>query len=81
MGILPLQFGAGDTAESLGLSGLEQFNIMCGGGVLKPKCTVEVTTNTGKSFTCLARIDTDVELEYYRSGGILPFLVRRIAGK
>lgn len=80
MGILPLQFMGGDTAESLGLTGLETFDVRCGGGVLKPKCVVSVSTSTGKEFQTVARIDTDVEVEYYRGGGILPFLVKRIAG-
>lgn len=42
-------------------------------------CGFLVQTSTGKSFATQARIDTDVELDYYRSGGILPFLVKKIA--
>jgi len=81
MGILPLQFRDGDSAESLGLTGEEQFSISgLGDGSAKQ---VEVTATTadgqGKTFTARVRIDTPQEVEYYRHGGILHYVLRQLA--
>ena len=82
MGVLPLQFDAGQDAASLGLTGKETFDI---GGVaegLAPgkRLTVKVTSEQGtKEFTVTCRIDTPNELDYYRNGGILPFVLRQLA--
>jgi len=77
MGVLPLQFGEGDSAESLGLDGTETFSIET---VEHPKQSVEVVATredgSTKRFTALARVDTDVELRYYRNGGILHTVLR-----
>jgi aconitate hydratase len=62
MGILPLQFRKGENADSLGLNGTEQFNINLNGGNLKVGQELEVTTNNGKKFNVIVRIDTDPEL-------------------
>lgn len=62
MGILPLQFKAGETADSLGLSGKESFTIETKDIITKPNIEVEVTTSCGKKFTALSRLDTEVEL-------------------
>jgi aconitate hydratase len=62
MGILPLQFKAGQTAESLGLNGHETFSINLNGGNLKVGQDLEVHTNTGLKFNTIVRIDTDPEL-------------------
>ena len=82
MGVLPLQFADGESAESLGLDGSESFSI---GGVaaIEPRQDVEVqvTARDGstRSFTARCRIDTYNELEYFRAGGILQYVLRRLA--
>jgi aconitate hydratase len=80
MGILPLQFDAGTSWESLSLTGEETFDIGGIAGNLAPgkRITVRSTTPAGKSktFEVVARIDTVVELEYYRHGGILQYVLR-----
>lgn len=69
MGVLPLQFLAGQNAESLGLTGKETFDIPTNGGKLKVGEIVDVTTNTGKKFQAKVRIDTEPELGYFQNGG------------
>jgi len=80
MGVLPLQFRAGESAESLGLTGEEVYEIEAAG---KPGQTISVVarepSGKQKTFSVLARIDTAVELEYYRNGGILPTVLRGFA--
>ncbi len=82
MGVLPLQFPAGETAESLGLCGTESFSIT---GVTAlnegntPR-TVQVTTDTGVEFDAVVRIDTPGEADYFRHGGILQYVLRRMIG-
>ncbi|MFL6776089.1 MAG: aconitate hydratase, partial [Sphingomicrobium sp.] len=82
MGVLPLQFREGDNAETYGLTGAEKFTIT-GITELKPRQDVEVkvTRDSGEefSFTARCRIDTYNELEYFRSGGILQYVLRRLA--
>jgi len=75
MGVLPLQFADGESAESLGLTGEEEFSITgLGSGDAK-----EVVVRAGDTeFTCRVRIDTPKEVEYYRHGGILPFVLRQL---
>uniref|UniRef100_A0A0K0FHH9 Cytoplasmic aconitate hydratase n=1 Tax=Strongyloides venezuelensis TaxID=75913 RepID=A0A0K0FHH9_STRVS len=77
MGILPLQYKDGASTESLGLSGQEQFTIDVEN--LSPGQDVDVKTSTGKSFVVKCRIDTEVELTYYKNGGILNYMVRKLA--
>ena len=83
MGILPLQYLAGDSREGLGLSGEETFAIDGIAEGLRPGGQVAVTATaddgTITTFDALVRIDTPVELEYYRNGGILPFVLRQLA--
>jgi aconitate hydratase len=77
---LPLQFLDGQNRESLGLTGFESYSIegvpaaveSCG------KSRVRVTAGE-KTFEAVARIDTPVEADYYRNGGILPFVLRQLA--
>ena len=78
MGVLPLQFPDGESAESLGLTGEEEFSITgIGDGSAK-----EVTVKAGdKEFQARVRIDTPKEVEYYRHGGILPFVLRQLLGQ
>ncbi|MXP26654.1 aconitate hydratase AcnA [Altererythrobacter indicus] len=82
MGVLPLQFAAGDTRETLGLTGDDQFTIK-GLATLTPSqdVEVEVTRANGEtfSFTAKCRIDTANEMEYYRNGGILQYVLRNLA--
>jgi aconitate hydratase len=79
MGVLPLQFTNGDTAQSLGLKGDETFSIagitaLNGGGIPK-----EVTVTAGdKTFTAKVRIDTPGEGDYYRHGGIMQYVLRQL---
>ena len=82
MGVLPLQFKDGDTRTSLGLAATDTFSIR-GLADLTPgqDVTVEVTRADGStfSFTALCRIDTANEMEYYRHGGILHYVLRKLA--
>jgi aconitate hydratase len=82
MGVLPLQFREGESAESFGLTGAEKYTIT-GIAELKPRQDVEVkvTRDRGEefSFTARCRIDTYNELEYFKSGGILHYVLRRLA--
>lgn len=82
MGVLPLQFKDGDTRTSLGLTGDDIFTIT-GVGNIKPRQDVEVkvTRKDGSSFTftALCRIDTANEVEYFMNGGILHYVLRKLA--
>ena len=84
MGVLPLQFEAGQDAKSLGLSGQETFAISGAAKDLAPKkkLTVTATDLEGKktTFTAVCRLDTPNEVDYYRHGGILHFVLRQLAG-
>jgi aconitase A len=84
MGVLPLQFLEGQTWKSLGLTGEEIYEIAGLGDNLKPrsKLTVRATAPNGsvKTFEAHVRIDTPVELDYYRNGGILQTVVRKLLG-
>ncbi|WP_260926586.1 aconitate hydratase AcnA [Novosphingobium sp. 9] len=82
MGVLPLQFKDGDTRQSLGLTGDDAFTIK-GVASLKPRqdVEVEVTRKDGSTFTftALCRIDTANEVEYFMNGGILQYVLRKLA--
>ncbi|MGD9663726.1 MAG: aconitate hydratase, partial [Novosphingobium sp.] len=82
MGVLPLQFKNGETRQSLGLTGDDTFTIKGIAGI-KPQqdVDVEVTRKDGSifTFTALCRIDTANELEYYMNGGILQYVLRKLA--
>ncbi|GAA1902377.1 aconitate hydratase AcnA [Streptantibioticus ferralitis] len=83
MGVLPLQFPAGATAESLGLTGEETFSIS---GVTelnegRTPGTVKVTADTGVEFDATVRIDTPGEADYYRNGGIMQYVLRSLIRK
>ena len=82
MGVLPLQFKAGQNAESLGLTGREAFSIAGLTGELTPRQEVTVALvrpdGTSSSFAAVARLDTPVEINYYRNGGILPTVLRKL---
>ena len=84
MGVLPLQFPAGQTRETLGLTGSETFDFAVGDD-LKAGDAVTVTViradGTRSKFDAPCRIDTPVEVEYYRNGGILHTVLRRMASE
>jgi aconitate hydratase len=82
MGIIPLCYKAGEDADSLGLTGHERFTIDLPTNVseIRPGQDVTITTDNGKSFTCVLRFDTEVELAYFNHGGILPYVIRNLAG-
>jgi aconitate hydratase len=83
MGVLPLQFEEGDTPESLGLSGRESFDILGISEALKPhgRLSVVARADDGRetNFSVIARLDSDIDVDYYRNGGILHTVLRRIA--
>jgi aconitate hydratase len=83
MGVLPLQYPQGQSAESLGLTGEETFSIT---GVTelnegRVPSTVRVSTDTGVEFDAVVRIDTPGEADYYRNGGILQYVLRQLIAK
>eukprot|EP00386_Alphamonas_edax_P004728 GDKI01014892.1.p1 GENE.GDKI01014892.1~~GDKI01014892.1.p1 ORF type:complete len:397 (+),score=163.27 GDKI01014892.1:207-1397(+) len=78
MGVLPLQFVEGQNADSLGLTGKERFSINLNGGDLKPGQMVDVKIDNGKTFQVKARIDTPVEVTYFKHGGILQYVLRKL---
>lgn len=77
MGIVPLQFLPGQSAETFDLTGRETYNIELPND-LKPGQVIKVKADS-KTFDVLLRFDTDVDLLYYRHGGILNYMVRRMA--
>jgi aconitate hydratase len=81
MGVLPLQFMPGDSAESLGLSGHERFSIAGLDDGNAKQVTVTATSADGdnKQFQARVRIDTPNEVEYYQNGGILHYVLRKLA--
>jgi len=83
--VLPLEFTNGETRQSLGLSGFETFDIEGLSDSLTSRSTLTVRASapdgSSKSFTVLCRIDTPEELNYYKNGGILPYVLRSLARK
>ena len=83
MGILPLQFKAGESVKSLGLSGFETIDIVGLSDDMHPgqEYTVRATSDSGAvtEFKAISRIDTPVEVNYYKNGGILQTVLRRMA--
>jgi len=84
MGVLPLQFEKGVSADSLGLTGEEEYTILNVANI-KPGSVVDVLAlkpdNTELSFKAVARIDTDVEKEYFANGGVLLYVMRQLIGR
>ena len=85
MGVLPLEFVNGETRQSLGLTGFETYDIVGLNDNLTPRATltVKATTSDGtvQSFSARCRIDTPEEMQYYKNGGILPYVLRSLIGK
>jgi aconitate hydratase len=75
MGILPLQFAAGDTPATLGLTGREAFAIE---GIENGEASEVTVRADGTTFTARVRLDTPREREYLRHGGILQYVLRRL---
>ena len=84
MGVLPLQFKEGTTAQTLKLDGTETYDIVGLGENLKPQqdLTLRITRADGKAeeVPVRCRIDTPIEIDYYQHGGILPFVLRQLVG-
>ncbi|TXK91501.1 aconitate hydratase, partial [Parageobacillus sp. SY1] len=85
MGVLPLQFKEGENAETLGLTGKEVFEVHIDENV-KPRDLIKVTatnpdTGETKEFEVIVRFDSEVEIDYYRHGGILPMVLREKLAK
>jgi aconitate hydratase len=85
MGVLPLQFKEGNTAQSLKLDGTETYDILGLGQNLKPQqdLTLRITRANGQveNLTVTCRIDTPIEIDYYQHGGILPFVLRQLTSQ
>ncbi|VDN07783.1 unnamed protein product [Thelazia callipaeda] len=80
MGIIPLQFLDGQNAETLGLSGKEQFTVEIPEN-LEPGMIATIKVSDGKIFKTQCCFDTDVEIAYYKNGGILPYVIRKLVEK
>jgi len=83
MGVLPLQYKAGETAESLGLDGSEKITIDLNDSVgIHAEVPVTAVKADGQEikFTTIARFDSEVDMTYYRNGGILPMVIRKKMG-
>ncbi|XP_062827903.1 cytoplasmic aconitate hydratase [Anolis carolinensis] len=78
MGVIPLQYLPGEDAESLGLTGRERYTVIMP-EELVPRMNVQIKLDTGKTFQAIMRFDTDVELTYFRNGGILNYMIRKMA--
>jgi aconitate hydratase len=81
MGVLPLEFQEGESWGALGLQGDETFEIKGIGQMEVPRTTLTAearSTAAPKKFRVTARLDNDVELQYYRNGGVLPYVFRKI---
>ena len=83
MGVLPLEFVDGQTPTSLGLSGRETFDLSGIADGLEPGCMIDVTATAEDgsvvTFQAKARLDSDVDVEYYQNGGILQTVLRKMA--
>ena len=78
MGVLPLEFIDGESADSLGLSGKERFSIDLNQGDMKVNERLVVKTDEGRSFEVKSRLDTLIEIDYYKNGGILHYVLRNM---
>ncbi|XP_074850794.1 cytoplasmic aconitate hydratase [Carettochelys insculpta] len=78
MGVIPLQYLPGEDAESLGLTGRERYTVVIPEEPT-PRMNVQIKLDTGKTFQAILRFDTDVELAYFRNGGILNYMIRKMA--
>ena len=83
MGVLPLQFAAGESAQSLGITGDETIDVV-GMGDIRPQqelnLVIRKPDGSEKRITVKSRIDTPIEVDYYKHGGILPYVLRELLG-
>jgi aconitate hydratase len=79
MGVLPVTFPAGKGAKALGLTGRESFDLSVPGGILTPRCEIEIVATrddgTRMTFRGRAELHSATEVEYYRAGGVLPYVM------
>ena len=84
MGVLPLQFLEGVSAQTLKLDGTETFDVLGLGDDIKPMSDITLVIHradgTSENLTARSRIDTGIEVDYFRHGGILPFVLRQLLG-
>jgi len=82
MGVLPLQFKGTHSAETLGIEGDEEFDVLGVDGAIRPQqdvtLVIKTADGTRKEVKVLLRIDTPIEVDYYRHGGILPYVLRQL---
>ncbi|KFO19757.1 Cytoplasmic aconitate hydratase [Fukomys damarensis] len=78
MGVIPLEYIPGENADSLGLTGQERYTVIIPEN-LRPQMKIQVKLDTGKTFQAVMRFDTDVELTYFHNGGILNYMIRKMA--
>jgi aconitate hydratase len=85
MGVLPLEFVAGESRITHGLTGFETFEIDGMSEEMKPHAVLTVRAlsadGSQKTFKAVSRIDTPEEMSYYRHGGILPYVLRQLVGR
>ena len=85
MGVLPLQFREGTTAQTLKLDGTESYDVVGLTAAIKPQqdLNLKITRRDGavENVAVRCRIDTPIEIEYYQHGGILPYVLRQIVAK
>jgi aconitate hydratase len=85
MGVLPLQFKDGTTAQSLKLDGSESYDVVGLDSTIKPQqdLTLKITRKSGaiENVVVRCRIDTPIEIDYYQHGGILPYVLRQIVAQ
>ena len=85
LGVLPLQYKTGETAESLGITGTEVFSLTGIATDIKPLKEIEITAKAANGneikFSVIARLDSLIEIEYYRNGGILQYVLRQFLEK
>jgi len=84
MGVLPLQFQSGDSAQSLGITGEEEISIS-GLDDIHPQQTLKMVIKRAdgsqQEVPVKSRIDTAIEVDYYKHGGILPYVLRELVGR
>jgi aconitate hydratase len=82
MGVLPLQFIGDDSVQTLGISGQETYDLKGLEGEIKPQQLVTLVIHradgSSQDVPVLLRIDTPIEVDYYKHGGILPFVLRQL---
>lgn len=81
VGVLPLQFLNGESADALGLTGCERFSIELKGGNLKAQEVLPVKTSSGLTLYAKACLETEVEAEYFKNGGILHYILRQLVSR